>query len=212
MQQRVIHVMTHDSIGLGEDGPTHQPVEHLSSLRVMPNLCVFRPADAIETAECWELALRRTNGPSILALSRQNLPTVRTDVHENLSAKGAYILSKSSKSAVAVVIMSTGSEISIALDAQKLLEESGISTRVVSVPCMELFAQQSAEYQASVLPTGALRVAVEAGAQMSWDKYLGQNGLFIGMDSFGASAPYEVLYQHFGLTAPNIATRVKEKL
>ena len=212
MQQRVIHVMTHDSIGLGEDGPTHQPVEHLSSLRAMPNLCVFRPADAIETAECWELALRRTNGPSILALSRQNLPTVRTDANENLSAKGAYVLSKSSKAAADVVIMSTGSEITIAIDAQKLLEESGISTRVVSVPCMELFAQQSAEYQASVLPLGVLRVAVEAGAQMSWDKYLGQNGLFIGMDSFGASAPYEVLYQHFGLTAANIAARVKEKL
>jgi transketolase len=213
MEQRVIHVMTHDSIGLGEDGPTHQPVEHLSSLRAIPNVHVYRPADAIETAECWELALRRTNGPSILALSRQNLPTLRTQVKENNSAYGAYVLSEASNPAKPqVVIIATGSEVHIAHAAQKLLEESGIPTRLVSAPCLELFAQQDADYQNDILPPGALRVAVEAAGQMSWDKYLGLGGLFIGMQSFGASAPAEELYKHFGLTAPAIATQIKNKL
>ncbi len=211
MEQRVIHVMTHDSIGLGEDGPTHQPVEHLASLRVIPNVKVFRPADPVETAECWELALQNSGGPSVLALSRQNLPTVRTDYNENKSARGAYVLSDC-KGTPQVVIMATGSEITIALDAQKLLEESGVAARVVSAPCLELFATQKDSYRAEVLPPAALRVAVEAASQMCWDKYLGEHGLFCGMSTFGASGPYEELYKHFGLTAPAIVTKIKDKL
>jgi len=211
MEQRVIHVMTHDSIGLGEDGPTHQPVEHLSALRVIPNVKVFRPADAVETAECWELALNNSGGPSILALSRQNLPTVRADFAENKSARGAYILSEA-KATPQVVIMATGSEVAIALETQTLLSEIGVAARVVSAPCLELFAAQDAKYRAEVLPAGALRVAIEAASQMSWDKYLGEHGLFCGMEGFGASGPYEELYKHFGLTAPAIMTKIKTKL
>lgn len=211
MEQRVIHVMTHDSIGLGEDGPTHQPVEHLSSLRAIPNTYVFRPADVIETAECWELALGLTGAPSILALSRQNLPALRTDAKENKSARGAYVISEAD-SKPQVVIMATGSEVAIAIDAQKLLKEMGIAARVVSVPSMELFAQQDADYRREVLPAGTLRVAVEAAGRMSWDKYLGEDGIFIGMNGFGASAPAEELYKHFGITPANIATKVKDKL
>ena len=211
MEQRVIHVMTHDSIGLGEDGPTHQPVEHLSALRVIPNVKVFRPSDAVETAECWEVALNNSGGPSILALSRQNLPTMRTDFAENKSARGAYILSEA-KGALQVVIMATGSEVAIALETQTLLSEIGVAARVVSAPCLEIFAAQTAKYRAEILPAGTLRVAIEAASQMSWDKYLGENGLFCGMDGFGASGPYEELYKHFGLTAPAIMTKIKTKL
>ncbi|HRJ12465.1 MAG TPA: transketolase C-terminal domain-containing protein, partial [Alphaproteobacteria bacterium] len=211
MEQRVIHVMTHDSIGLGEDGPTHQPIEHLSALRAIPNTYVFRPADVVETAECWELALGITGAPSILALSRQNLPCLRTDTKENLSARGAYIL-REAEGAAKVVMMATGSEVTIALEAQKLLQEMDIPARVVSVPCMELFAQQDAAYRRDILPPGILRVAVEAAGRMSWDKYLGEDGIFIGMQSFGASAPYEDLYKHFGITPAAIAGKVKDKL
>ncbi|HUD50068.1 transketolase-like TK C-terminal-containing protein, partial [Parvibaculum sp.] len=200
MEQRVVYVMTHDSIGLGEDGPTHQPVEHLASLRAMPNLYVFRPADAVETLECWQLALEAEKTPSILALSRQNLPTVRT-VHteENLCAKGGYELSPASSNAK-VTLIATGSEVEIALAAQKLLEADGIGARVVSMPCVELFEAQPREYKKKTLGEGTVKVAIEAAIQYGWDRYIGENGAFIGMPSFGASAPAKELYKHFNIT------------
>ncbi|MCX7898970.1 MAG: transketolase, partial [Methylocystis sp.] len=187
MGLRVIYVMTHDSIGLGEDGPTHQPVEHLASLRAMPNLNVFRPADAIETAECWELALGATKTPSILSLSRQNLPALDRPVDENLSARGAYVL-RDASGGRDVTLLATGSEVEIALAAAEILSGQGINAAVVSMPCWELFEAQSAEYRASVLGT-APRVAVEAAARLGWDRWIGENGAFVGMSSFGASAP-----------------------
>lgn len=207
MEQRVIYVMTHDSIGLGEDGPTHQPVEHLSALRAIPNLLVFRPADAVETAECWELALKSEKAPSILALSRQNLPALRTENStENKSAKGAYTLVGPADADA--VIFATGSEVAIAVEAQKELTEKGIKARVVSVPSMELFAKQSDAYKAEVLGTAKARVAVEAGIEMSWNKLLGDKGRFVGMHSFGASGPIDALYEHFGITAKAVVEAV----
>ena len=211
MEQRVIYVMTHDSIGLGEDGPTHQPVEHLSALRAIPNLLVFRPGDAVETAECWELALENQKHPSILALSRQNLPTLRTEyVKENKSAKGAYTLIGDANADV--VIFATGSELTIAVDGYKLLGEQGISARVVSVPSMELFAKQSDAYRAEVLGSAKARVAVEAGIEMSWSKLLGDKGRFVGMHSFGASGPIDALYEHFGITAKAVVEAATAQL
>jgi transketolase len=211
MGQRVIYVMTHDSIGLGEDGPTHQPVEHLSALRAIPNLLVFRPADAVETAECWQLAMEAADMPSILALSRQNLPTVRTEyTSENRSAKGAYTLA--GDAGADAVIFATGSEVAIALEGRKLLEEQGISARVVSVPSMELFAQQPDQYRAEVLGTARARVAVEAGIEMSWNKLLGDKGRFIGMHGFGASGKIDDLYAHFGITPKAIVEAVTAQL
>ena len=201
MEQRVIHVMTHDSIGLGEDGPTHQPVEHLASLRAMPNLYVFRPADAVETAECWQAALEAAKTPSIIACSRQNLPTVReTHTDENLCARGGYELSPP-KGEAKVTLIATGSEVEIALAAQKLLEAEGIGARVVSMPCVELFDAQSKDYKAKTLGAGTVRVAIEAAVQYGWDRYIGENGAFIGMKGFGASAPAKDLYKHFNITA-----------
>ncbi|MFD2647294.1 transketolase [Devosia albogilva] len=210
MGQRVIYVMTHDSIGLGEDGPTHQPVEHLSALRAIPGLLVFRPADAMETAECWELALE-ASAPSILALSRQNLPAVRTEFSsENKSAKGAYTLVGDADADA--VIFATGSEVAIAVEAQKQLTERGISARVVSVPSMELFAQQSDAYRAEILGKARARVAVEAGIEMSWNKLLGDKGRFVGMNSFGASGPIDKLYEHFGITPNAVVEAVTAQL
>jgi transketolase len=198
MGQRVVYVMTHDSIGLGEDGPTHQPVEHLTALRAIPGLLVLRPADAMETAESWQLALEH-QGPSILALSRQNLPAVRTEYSaENKSALGAYALA--GDASADVVIFATGSEVAIALDAMKLLSDQSVSARVVSVPSMELFAGQSDAYKAEIFGKAKARVAIEAGIEMSWGKFLGENGRFVGMHSFGASGPIADLYEHFGLT------------
>ncbi len=209
MEQRVIYVMTHDSIGLGEDGPTHQPVEHLASLRAMPNLYVFRPADAVETLECWQLALEAEKTPSILALSRQNLPTVRTThTEENLCAKGGYELSPASSNAK-VTLIATGSEIEIALAAQKLLEADGIGARVVSMPCVELFEAQSREYKKKTLGEGTVKVAIEAAIQYGWDRYIGENGAFIGMPGFGASAPAKELYKHFNITPEAAAAAAK---
>ena len=200
MEQRVIHVMTHDSIGLGEDGPTHQPVEHLASLRAMPNVNVFRPADAVETLECWQIALEAKKTPSILALSRQNLPTVRTAYsEENLCARGGYELSPATAPAK-VTLISTGSEIEIALAAQKLLEAEGIGARVVSMPCVELFEAQSRDYKAKTLGEGTVKVAIEAAVRYGWDRYIGADGAFIGMTGFGASAPAKDLYKHFNIT------------
>ncbi len=212
MQQRVIYVMTHDSIGLGEDGPTHQPVEHLSSLRAIPNLNVFRPADAVETAECWAISLITKETPSILSLTRQNLPTLRTEyTAENKSARGGYVISEA-KGAAAVTIMATGSEVSLAVDAQKLLEAKGVATKVVSLPCWELFDAQPAAYRDEVLGKDTLKVAVEAAIKFGWERYLGVDGIFVGMPGFGASAPAKDLYQHFGITAENVEKLVLKKL
>ncbi|HEY8267143.1 MAG TPA: transketolase [Xanthobacteraceae bacterium] len=199
MGQRVIHVMTHDSIGLGEDGPTHQPVEHLAALRAIPNLHVFRPADLTETAECWQLAIEHAKGPSILALTRQNLPAARKRfVEENLSARGAYELSPASGKAK-VSIFASGSEISLAFAAQAELEKKGIPARVVSVPCFELFFVQPGSYRHAVIGD-APRVAVEAAIRQGWDPIIGTDGAFVGMASFGASAPYKDVYKHFSIT------------
>jgi transketolase len=211
MHQRVIYVMTHDSIGLGEDGPTHQPVEHMSAMRAIPNLLVFRPADAVETAECWQLALEADSTPSILALSRQNLPTVRTEyTAENLSAKGAYTLVGPADADA--VIFATGSEVAIAVEAQKELTDQGVSARVVSVPSMELFAKQSDAYKAEILGSAKARVAVEAGIEMSWNKLLGDQGKFVGMHSYGASGPIDDLYAHFGITSKAVVEAVTSQL
>ncbi len=212
MKQRTIHVMTHDSIGLGEDGPTHQPIEHLASLRAIPNVAVFRPSDAIETAECWALALKRSNGPSVIALSRQGLPPVRTSHStENLCEDGAYELSPAHGQAKATLI-ATGSETAIALDAQSRLQDDGIPTRVVSMPCQELFDERSQSDRNEVLQPGTVRVAIEAAATMGWHRYVGDNGAVIGMESFGASAPAKDLFSHFGITAEAVVDAVKARL
>ena len=210
-QIRVIHVATHDSIGLGEDGPTHQPIEHLASLRAMPNVAVWRPADAVETAEAWACALKDEKRPSVLALSRQNLPALRTDVAENRSARGAYRLTAATASRQ-VVLMATGSEVHVAAEAAALLEADGIGCDVVSMPCWEAFAAQDAAYRADLLPGDALKVSVEAGVTMGWERWTGSDGLNIGIDHFGASAPAERLFAEYGLTAPAIAARVKTRL
>jgi transketolase len=208
MKQRVIYVLTHDSIGLGEDGPTHQPVEHLAMLRATPNLNVFRPADIIETAECWELALRDEARPSVLALSRQDLPMLReTATGENLSARGAYILHMP-KGARDITLIATGSEVEIVSEAARTLEEDGIKVAVVSMPSWEKFEAQDEAYRREVLGD-APRIAVEAAARMGWDRYIGEKGLFIGMPGFGASAPAGKLYAHFGITAQQVAEQAR---
>ena len=212
MGVRVVHVMTHDSIGLGEDGPTHQPVEHLAALRAMPNLAVFRPADGVEAAECWAAALARRIGPSLMALSRQKVPAVRTEAAgENLCARGAYELQAASGKAKAT-LFATGTEIEIAVKARQLLEAAGVPTRVVSVPCFELFDAQSPGYQAQVIGDAPVRAAVEAAVRQGWDRFIGEDGVFVGMTGFGASAPAERLYEHFGITAEALADAVKAKL
>ncbi len=211
MNQRVIYVMTHDSIGVGEDGPTHQPVEHLASLRAIPNLHVFRPADAIEVAECWELAVRRTDGPSLIALTRQGLPALRDDASENLSARGGYILS-AGEGQSDIVLLATGSETHKAIEAQSELRNHDISARVVSIPCMELFLKQGEEYVRSVLGDDLPKIASEAGIRQSWDGLIGRNGGFIGMRGFGASGPGAALFEHFGITADAIVTQAVQML
>ncbi len=210
MRQRVIYVLTHDSIGLGEDGPTHQPVEHLASLRAMPNLHVFRPADAMETAECWELAVRRPDGPSLLVLSRQALPALRTDAVENRSARGGYVLAEAEGPRRATII-ATGSEVALAMTAREKLAGANIAAAVVSLPCWELFAQQDEAYRAQVLG-GALRVGIEAAGDFGWERWLGPDGVFIGMTGFGASARYEDLYAHFGITPEAVVAAVNRRL
>jgi transketolase len=203
---RVVYVMTHDSIGLGEDGPTHQPIEHVMSLRLIPNLSVFRPADTIETAECWQLALEKTDGPSLIALSRQNLRQVRTQAGM-LSAKGAYRL-KAADAARRVVLIATGSEVEIALDVAAALEKDGVGADVVSMPSWDYFDAQDDAYRADILPEDALRVSIEAGTSVGWERYVGIKGLRFGIDRFGASAPAGELYKKFGLTADQIAPKV----
>ena len=212
MGQRVILVLTHDSIGLGEDGPTHQPIEHLASLRGIPNLNVFRPADSIEVAECWELALESKHKPSVISLTRQSLPTLRTKVsEENKCAKGAYVISPASTKA-RVVILGTGSEVSIAIKAQGILEAEGIAASVVSMPCWEFFDDQPDDYQATVLGKNNVKIAVEAAISQGWERYTGGNGGFVGMSSFGASAPAGDLFNHFGITARSIVEAAKARL
>lgn len=212
MGVRAIHVLTHDSIGLGEDGPTHQPVEHLAALRAIPNLLVFRPADTIEAMECWQIALQTKTAPSALALSRQKTPAVRTvAATENLSAKGAYEI-KAANGEAKATLFGTGTELALALKAAETLEAEGVATRVVSVPSFELFEQQDAVYQASVIGRGTVRVAVEAAIKQGWERFIGEDGAFIGMTGFGASAPAEVLYEKFGITSDAIVAAVKARL
>ena len=210
MGQRVVYVMTHDSIGLGEDGPTHQPVEHLAALRAMPNLLVFRPCDAIEVAECWELALRAEDGPSVLALTRQGVPTLRHDHQENLSAHGAYILAPADGPRQ-VTLIASGSEVEIALAAREALQQDGIGTGVVSMPCWELFEQQGQHYQDEVLGPGTLHVAIEAAVAMGWERWV-EGGGFVGMTGFGGSAPCQALYEKFGITKDDVVEAVKARL
>jgi transketolase len=208
MHQRVVFVGTHDSIGLGEDGPTHQPVEQLAALRAIPNLLVFRPADGVEAAECWLLAVQNDKGPSAMALSRQNLPTVRTEhTAENLCARGAYVLAGGEGKRQAT-ILSTGSEIQIAMAARELLAKDGVEAAVVSMPCWQLFDKQDPGYRASVLGSGP-RVAVEAASPFGWARYLGDEEHFVGMRSFGASGPIDEVYKHFGITAEAVADKVR---
>jgi transketolase len=209
-ETRAIYVMTHDSIGVGEDGPTHQPIEQIMSLRLIPNLDVFRPCDSIETAECWALAIETMDRPSLLALSRQNLPQLRTDVSENLSARGAYTL-RTANAARRVVLVATGSEVPLAISVADRLEEHGFGADVVSMPSWERFDAQSSAYKAEVLPAGPLRVSIEAGTTMGWERYVG-DGLRIGIDSFGASAPIDALYDHFGLTPDKIIPQIIARL
>jgi transketolase len=213
MGERVIHVMTHDSIGLGEDGPTHQPVEHLAALRAIPDLLVFRPCDTVETIECWQLALENKNGPSVLALTRQNLPQLRKEyVTRNLCAAGAYEIASSIAGQARVSIFATGSEVAIAVEAKKLLDAQGVLTRVVSVPSFELFAASDAAARRTVIADAAVNVAVEAGVRQGWDAIIGSEGVFVGMNGFGASAPYKDLYRHFGITPEKVAEAALSKL
>ena len=212
MGVRAIHILTHDSIGLGEDGPTHQPVEHLAALRAIPNLMVFRPCDAVETAECWELALRAKDRPSAMALTRQNLPQLRNRLDEdNICAQGAYEIAGPDGPA-SVSIFATGSEVSIAVDAAKKLAEKGVAARVVSVPCFELFFEQPDDVRAAIIGNARVKIGVEAAVRMGWDAIIGADGIFVGMHSFGASAPYKELYKHFGITAEAIADAALKKL
>ncbi|MEM9012934.1 MAG: transketolase [Pseudomonadota bacterium] len=218
MGTRVVYVMTHDSIGVGEDGPTHQPVEHLAALRAIPNLAVFRPADAVETVEAWELALARTDGPSVLALTRQGLPTVRTShSNRNQSARGAYVLAEAEGRRRAI-LLATGSEVSVAMAARDILQADGIGTRVVSMPCWSLFAAEDEAYRRRILPPGPVRVGVEAAIRFGWDQWLsGERGAakkagFVGMEGFGASGPGGALFKHFGITAEAVAERVRTLL
>ena len=212
MGERVIHVMTHDSIGLGADGPTHQPVEHLAALRAIPNLNVFRPCDAVETVECWQLALEGRETPSVLALTRQNLPQLRRTLDErNKCVAGAYEISPAQGKAQ-VSIFATGSEVSLAVEAQKQLAAQGVQARVVSVPCFELFQASSDEARRAVIGDAPVKIGVEAAVRMGWDAIIGSDGAFIGMTGFGASGPYKELYKHFGITAEKIAEAALSKL
>jgi len=213
MNQRVVYVLTHDSIGLGEDGPTHQAVETVAMLRALPNFKVFRPCDAVETAECWTLALESEDGPSGMVLTRQGVPAQRTDhTDDNLSARGAYVLAEAKGGARKVTLLATGSEVSIAMAARETLQEEGVPTAVVSMPCWELFDEQDEGYRKQVLGSATVRVAVEAAVRMGWDKYVRNHGGFVGMDGFGASAPAGQLFEHFGITADNVVAEVKARL
>ncbi|MBI1245931.1 MAG: transketolase [Alphaproteobacteria bacterium] len=212
MNQRVIYVMTHDSIGLGEDGPTHQPVEHLAAMRAMPNVWTIRPADAVETLEAWQVAIARADGPSVLCLTRQNLPTQRTTyIAENAVAKGGYVLAEAEGGDRQATLVATGSEVAIAMDARKLLAAEGIRAAVVSMPCTQAFDRQTAKYRKEVLgPSRCPRIVVEAGLEFGWERYIDGKGAFVGMTGFGASAPAPDLYRHFGITAEAVAAAAKK--
>ena len=206
MQQHVIYVLTHDSIGLGEDGPTHQPIEHLASLRAMPGINIFRPADSVETAECWSAAIQDTNTPSVLALTRQAVPTLRTiHVDDNLCSRGGYELIEANGKP-AITLIATGSEVHLAVGAHEILQDRGISTRVVSIPCWELFDQQKESYREHVLGTASHRIAIEAASGFGWERYVGHLGKIISMDTFGASAPGNDLFKHFGFAPDAIVS------
>ena len=210
MQQRVIYVMTHDSIGLGEDGPTHQPVEHIASLRAIPNLNVYRPCDVVETAECWAASLETSSTPSVLSLSRQGLPCLRTEhTDENLSSKGGYVLAEA-EAKRDVTLIASGSEVAIAMEARDQLKAEGVSAVVVSMPCLDKFEEQSQDYRDQVIQPDTPVVVVEAAVEQSWGKYLGRKGKFIGMSTFGASAPANELYEHFGITTQNVVNAAKQ--
>jgi len=212
MGQRVIHVMTHDSIGLGEDGPTHQPVEHLAALRAIPNLTVYRPCDTVETVECWQLAIESEHNPSVLALTRQNLPQLRQGVDaNNRCAAGAYEIAPA-QGKVEVSLFASGSEVAVAVAAQRLLAERGVAARVVSVPCLDRFMAQASDLRQAVIGDAPVNVAVEAGIRLGWDAVIGTDGAFVGMSSFGASAPYQELYRHFGITPEKVAEAALAKL
>ena len=213
MGQRVIYVLTHDSIGLGEDGPTHQAVETVANLRAIPNFTVFRPCDPVETAECWAVALDNSDGPSGMVLSRQNVTTLRT-IHtdDNLSARGAYVLAEADGGERKATILATGSEVGVAMAARQALQGEGMPTAVVSMPCWELFDAEDEDYRKQVLAPGTIRVAVEAGVRQGWDKYIGSDSSFVGMTGFGASAPGGALFEHFGITAEKVVEAVKKHL
>ncbi len=212
MDRHVIYVYTHDSIGLGEDGPTHQPIEQLSALRAIPGFTLIRPADASETAEAWRVALKHKKGPVALVLTRQKLPFIDRSKYASASglARGAYVLADSPGGAPQVVLMSTGSEVSLILDAQNKLEADGIRSRTVSIPSQELFARQDQAYRDSVLPKGVKRVAIEAAHPMSWYRWVGDDGIIIGLERFGASAPAPVIYTHLGITADRVVESAKQ--
>ncbi|MBY0296741.1 MAG: transketolase, partial [Methylobacterium sp.] len=217
MELPVVTVYSHDSIGIGRNGPTHQPVEFLASLRAMPNMLVLRPADAVETVEAWELALANRHGPTSLICARQPLPPLRrghSDGHqeENLSARGAYMLAEASDGRARATLIGTGSEVAVALAARERLQREGIPTRVVSMPSFELFAAQPEAYRAEVIPAGTVRVAVEAAVRLGWDRWIGEGGGFVGMAGFGASGPGEDLFRHFGITPDAVVREVKARL
>jgi transketolase len=208
-----IWVFTHDSVGVGEDGPTHQPVEHLASLRAIPHLAVIRPADANETVAAWKAAIRRRNGPTLLALSRQNVPTLDRSIYTAADCleRGAYILADAGEGDPELILMASGSEVNLIVEAGLRLAAEAVTVRMISFPSWELFAAQDAAYQQSVLPDGVTRrLAVEAGVSMGWERWVGERGVIIGIDRFGASAPYETAYRHFGLTVENIVDRAME--
>jgi transketolase len=211
MEVQSIYVATHDSIGVGEDGPTHQPVEHLASLRAIPNCYTYRPADAVETAECWELAVQRQDAPSIMALTRQNVPPLRSDAAKNMCERGGYVL-RPGEGRDDIILIASGSEVSLAVDAHEKLAAEGISARVVSMPCMDVFMEQGDKYIRSVLGKDLPKIAIEAGIRQGWDGLIGRDGGFIGMDGFGASAPGAQLFNHFGITTDAIIEMAKQKL
>jgi transketolase len=213
MGLRVIHVMTHDSIGLGEDGPTHQPVEHLAALRAIPNLHVFRPCDPFETIECWQLALARDTGPSVLALTRQNLPQQRNVLEaENICAAGAYELLPADNGEALVSIFASGSEVAVAAEAKKVLAAHGVAARVVSVPCLDILLAATESTRRQVIGRAGVNIAIEAGIRQGWDGIIGTDGIFIGMSGFGASGPYQELYKHFGITPEHAAAAALKRL
>jgi transketolase len=213
MGLRVAFVFSHDSIGIGRNGPTHQPVEYLASLRAIPNMLVLRPADAVEAAECWEIALDHRSGPSSLIFARQPLQPVRRAAgEENLSRRGAYVLAEADGETRRATILATGSEVSVAMQARALLHAEGVPTAVVSMPCWELFEQQGEAYRRAVLGTATARVAVEAAVRFGWGRYIGEDGGFVGMSGYGASGREDDLFAHFGITPENVAAKIRERL